>query len=96
MKDKHIKIEKDSLLLQQLYAEVNEKFEINNTQFLFRLWFKFLFYLLVTAGSYYTLFFITDTLTFIFSYTLYGFLALVFAFNFAHDLSHDSIFRSKK
>ena len=96
MKGNHIKIEKDSLLLKHLYAEVKEKLEINNRRFLFRLWLKFLFYLLITAGSYYSLFFITDTSTFILTYTLYGFLALVFAFNFAHDLSHDSIFKSKK
>ena len=95
MRANHLEIEKDSLLLQQLYAEVNEKLEINNTQFLFCLCFKFLFYLLITAGSYYTLFFITDSSIFILTFTLYGFLTLVFAFNFAHDLSHDSIFKSK-
>ena len=96
MKGKHIKIEADSKLLSDLYKEVKSKLKVNKTTFRIRLLFKFIFYLVLSSITYYSLFSITTSSSFILMYTLYGFISLVFAFNFAHDLSHDTIFKSKK
>ena len=45
--------------------------------------------------SYLTLYMIVSPTGFILCFVFYGFASLLFAFNFAHDFSHNTIFKSK-
>lgn len=47
-------------------------------------------------GSYSILFLTSRPLLFILAFCLFGFFAVLLAFNFAHDLSHDAVFRNRK
>lgn len=96
MRDKHLHIPHDSELLKQIYRQVDEKLIINNRSFYLKLWTKLIVYLFL-SGSFYTLLYIvTNPVSLILCYILYGFSSLLFAFNFAHDFSHNTIFESKK
>lgn len=96
MKDRHLKIEKDSELLKEIKKRVKEELVINKSTFNIKIWIKFSFYFILTSFSYISLFLINNSLVFIFCFILYGFITLLFAFNFSHDLSHNTIFKSKK
>lgn len=96
MRDKHIHIAEDSQLLKTLYRSVDEQLNIQSVVVNRMLIAK----LLVYAGSsilfYYALL-TTQTTSLFFSYfILYGFASLLFAFNFSHDFSHNTVFKSKK
>jgi linoleoyl-CoA desaturase len=96
MRAKHIKIDQDSELLSFIYQQVDEKLIIDNRSFLVRIWTKFVFYFSLTIFSY-SLLYTTDTsVYFVLSYALYGLLSLLFVFNFSHDFSHNTIFKSRK
>lgn len=96
MKDKHIHIAKDSDLLKTIYREIEEKLVIDKISFTQVIWLKFLVYFSLTLLSYAALYKITDPLSFISCFVIYGFLSLLFAFNFSHDFSHNTIFKNKK
>jgi linoleoyl-CoA desaturase len=96
LKDKHIYIAKDSELLKTIYREVSEKLTKDKTTFRLKIWIKFIFYFSLTAFSYLLLFINIKPVYFILSFILYGLLSLLFAFNFSHDFSHNTIFKSKK
>ncbi|WP_298892516.1 fatty acid desaturase [uncultured Psychroserpens sp.] len=57
---------------------------------------KFVFYYLLAIVFYAGLFVIDDVFMFVVSYILYGFITLLLAFNFSHDLSHNTVFKSRK
>ena len=95
MKDKHIHIESHSQLLKNIYQQVEEKIEINKFHSNIKIGGKFIFYITSVFFSYLLLYSSIDSLAFILSYMVYGFFALLFAFNFAHDFSHNTIFKSK-
>lgn len=96
MRDKHIHIAQDSELLKIIYREVDEQLDLNPKKFLWRIWFKFIFYFSFSIYTYTLLFKTLSPLHFVFSFVLYGFVTLLFAFNFSHDFSHNTIFKSKK
>lgn len=96
MKDKHIHIQSDSDLLKTIYRQVETTVLLTHQKFTLILWSKFIGYALLTVGSYTGLYFIQHPFLFIICYVLFGFAALLLAFNFAHDLSHNTVFRSKK
>ena len=96
MKDKHLKIERDSQLLKLLNAEMktyvlNNKINVSRYMIL-----KFLFYGLLAVITYSCLFMATSTYVFLTCYIAYGFITLLFAFNFSHDLSHNTVFKSRR
>ncbi len=96
MKDKHIHIPKDSELLKFIYKEVDKLLIVDKRIFLMKIWTKFLFYFTLTVFSYSLLFYVQNSFLFILSFVLFGLSALLFAFNFSHDFSHNTIFKSKK
>lgn len=96
MRDKHIHIAQDSELLKTIYRKVDEKLIINHKDFLIKIWAKFIFYFSFTALSYATLFIVSSPVVYLLCVILYGFISLLFAFNFSHDFSHNAIFKSKK
>ncbi len=96
MKDRHIHIVEDSDLLKTIYRQVEEKISINKNNFVLKISIKFIFYFSLSIIFYLTLYTLNNTLAFIFCYIIYGFVSLLFAFNFSHDFSHNTIFPSKK
>lgn len=96
MRDKHIHIAKDSDLLKNIYRQVDEKLHINKRSFLWKIWTKFIFYFFFSVLAYALLYLANSSLYFILSFILYGFVSLLFAFNFSHDFSHNTIFKNKK
>ncbi|HEY0055458.1 MAG TPA: fatty acid desaturase [Pedobacter sp.] len=95
MKDRHVHIAQDSELLKTIYKQVEEQLSATKI-FTFKIWTKFLFYFSLTAVCYSLLFIVNSPIVFVISFILYGFIALLFAFNFSHDFSHNTIFKSKK
>lgn len=93
MKDRHIHIPQDSDLLKSIYREVDEKLTHDKSRFRIIFGAKLIFYSLLTIVSYLTLFSVENSLLFIFCFVVFGFAALLFAFNFAHDFSHGTVFR---
>jgi len=96
LRDKHIHIAQDSKLLKNIYRQVEEKLVLDNRVFYLKLWIKFFFYTSLIASSYTLLYIVKNPIPFVLCFILYGFSALLFAFNFAHDFSHNTIFKSKK
>lgn len=96
MRDKHIHIAQDSELLKRIYREINEKLIIDKQSFLVKLWTKFIFYFVLSLLAYVLLYITEKPVHFILGFVLYGVLSLLFAFNFSHDFSHNTIFRDKK
>lgn len=96
MQDKHIHIEQDSQLLKTIYSEVDRRLVMNDHSFRKRLGVKFCFYFTLFILTYTLLYTVHNPAYFILSYVLYGFVSLLFAFNFAHDLSHNSVFKNNQ
>lgn len=96
LRDKHLHIAQDSQLLKTIYAAVEERLVINRAAFLVKIWGKLLFYVACCAMCYVALFIVASPVVFTLCFMLYGFCSLLFAFNFSHDFSHNTIFKSKK
>ncbi len=96
MKDKHIHIAQDSELLKIIYQQVDERLVINNREFLLKIWIKFIFYFSFSVFAYSLLYLVDNSTYFMLSIVLYGFASLLFAFNFSHDFSHNTVFKNKK
>lgn len=96
MRDKHIHIAHDSELLKNIYRQVEENLVIVNRVFYLKLWTKFIFYFILSTCLYVLLYTAENPVSFVLCFVLYGFSSLLFAFNFAHDCSHNTIFKSKK
>ena len=96
MRDKHIHIAQDSELLKIIYKQVDEQLIVNRANFTLKIWAKFVFYFTFTAVGYKALFAINNLIAFVLCFVLYGFISLLFAFNFSHDFSHNTIFKSKR
>lgn len=96
MKNKHLVIQKDKELLEQISLKLKNEIQIDPKKDKQKLTFKFIIYALLLI-SLYTLILTTNNSLYLTSaYILFGFSALLITFNFAHDLSHNSIFKSKK
>jgi linoleoyl-CoA desaturase len=96
MKAKHLDIASDRLLFNEIYKEIRQAITFDpkksNTYF----GFKAVFYTLLCTGSYLGLFFIEQPVLYILDFMFFGFVNVLMCFNFAHDLSHDAIFASKR
>jgi linoleoyl-CoA desaturase len=96
MKDKHLHIPEDSELLKLIYKEVAARLVVNKSEFLCKLWIKFVFYFSLTALTYGVLYVVSSPVLYVAGFILYGLSALLFAFNFSHDFSHNTVFASRK
>jgi linoleoyl-CoA desaturase len=96
LKDKHLHIPEDSLLLKEIYRRVDRELAINREAFRRLLLTKLVFYVALMSVSYYGLFVIENPWLFMACFIGYGFSALLFAFNFSHDCSHNTVFKSRK
>jgi linoleoyl-CoA desaturase len=96
LRDKHIHIAQDSELLKSIYRQVEEKLIVDKRSFIFKIWVKFIFYFSFFVLSYSLLFIVGNPVYFVLCFILYGHVTLLFAFNFSHDFSHNTIFKNKK
>jgi len=96
LKDKHLHIAEDSNLLKNIYAQVEEQLVFDKKVFTRTIWMKFLLYFSGTVLLYMGLYKTGNPLIFIGCFIAYGFISLLFAFNFSHDFSHNTIFKNKK
>ncbi|TAE04912.1 MAG: hypothetical protein EAZ95_20255, partial [Bacteroidetes bacterium] len=95
MKDKHIQISEDELLLREIKEQVQARLQFNASLLPAFLVFKFLFYFSLQLACYLLLFQLQNAGLFILCFVSYGILSILFAFNFAHDFSHNTIFASR-
>lgn len=96
MKDRHLHIASDSDLLKSIYKEVEKRLTINQTAWKLMISLKFILYFSLTAASYAILYLVTSPYIFVLTFVLYGFISLLFAFNFSHDFAHNTVFKSRK
>jgi len=96
MKDKHKQVAGDTELLRLIHKEVNEKLETGKRSFKSSIWLKFIFYFSTLSVFYIFLFQPLQPILFLSCFISYGIISLLFAFNFAHDFSHNTIFKNKK
>jgi linoleoyl-CoA desaturase len=96
LRDKHIYIEQDSQLLKLIYQQIEGLINANKTNFILTLSVKFFVYFTFSALTYSLIFWIKNPFYFIMVFVLYGFSAILFAFNFSHDFAHNTVFKNKK
>ncbi|RYD82866.1 MAG: hypothetical protein EOP53_02460 [Sphingobacteriales bacterium] len=96
MRDRHILVPEDSQLLKLIHKQVNENLDLNNSIAKAAIIFKFIFYFSASSACYLALYTVKNPYIFTFCFVLYGFSMLLFAFNFAHDFSHGTVFKSRK
>lgn len=83
-------------MLKTIYRQVDEQLIIDNNVFLLKIWAKFIFYFAFSVFAYSLLYLVDNPTYFILSFVLHGIVSLLFAFNFSHDFSHNTIFKNKK
>ncbi|MDX2048110.1 MAG: fatty acid desaturase [Chitinophagaceae bacterium] len=96
MKDKHIRIAEDSNFQQLVYREIENCLQIDTVKTSRLLILKFIFYFLFLSVAYLLIYKINNPLLFIVNFIIYGLVVVLFAFNFAHDFSHNTVFKSRK
>lgn len=96
MRDKHIHIPQDSDLLKLIYRQVEEQLPVDKQAAARLIIGKFAVYFSLSVISYTALYNIVHPLVFIGCFMGYGFVLLLFAFNFSHDFSHNTVFTGKK
>ncbi len=96
MKDKHLHVAHDSALLKLIYREVDARLIVDKTTFYATLWIKFVVYFSLSALCYISLYTLTNVFAFWGCFIAYGLVSLLFAFNFSHDFSHNTVFRSER
>ncbi|MDH7445119.1 fatty acid desaturase family protein [Aquimarina sp. 2201CG14-23] len=96
MKSKHKYNKSHKELFLFIQKEINSNLSFCPNRFRRKIGFKGLIYLVLTIVTYLGIYKVDDSFSFIGIYVLYGLISLLFAFNFAHDFSHNTIFKSKK
>ena len=95
MKGKHLYIDSDSRLLIEIRKRVNDGLQLNQSSTKIKHWLKFIFYVGLSIVLYLLLYAHSSPLVFILNYITLGLTLLLFAFNFAHDFSHNAVFENK-
>lgn len=96
MRDKHLHIAEDSALLKMIYQRVEAEIAMHPRRFAVQIGLKFVVYFSLFVAAYAALYTIENPFVFILAYMAYGFVSLLFAFNFSHDFSHNTVFKSKR
>jgi len=95
LRDKHLHIAKDTELLRTIYQQVDKNFVINRTKYRVLIWSKLIFYLSCSSLLYTAIYTLVNPWAFVCAFVAYGFFTLLFAFNFSHDFSHNTVFKNK-
>jgi linoleoyl-CoA desaturase len=96
LRDKHRHIAEDSQLLKLIHKRVREHRLLDKKKVKQIIGFKFLAYCLLTGISYAALFYINHIALFLLCFIVFGLVSVLFIFNFAHDFSHNTVFKKKK
>ena len=99
MKQKHLQVEKDNQLFKEICSKINQELVFDKSaknKIAVFLVIKFLVYFSLMVVAYGLLFTIQNPILFLICFVSYGFVSLLFAFNFSHDFSHNTVFKSKK
>lgn len=83
-------------MLKTIYKQVDEQLFIDKRSLTFKIWVKFIFYFSASLFCYSLLYTANNPYYFALCFIFYGFASLLFAFNFSHDFSHNTIFKSKR
>jgi len=95
MKHRHINIETDSILLKLLHTAVQQKLKPKPLGTAILLVLKFVFYFSLLIICYYSIFATTTLIFLLLGYIGFGLIAVLLGFNFAHDFSHNTVFKNK-
>lgn len=95
MKDRHINIEADTALLKALHKTVQQNLSTNAFATAIHLVLKFAFYFSIAVYAYYHIFVAQNFSSLLLGYIGFGVVTVLLGFNFAHDLSHNTIFKQK-
>ena len=96
MRDRHININPDSKLLKLIYATVDDQLKPKRFTIALVLLEKFVVYFSSLLFCYYLMLTLQHTAVFLLSYIGFGLLSVLLGFNFAHDFSHNTIFKNKQ
>jgi linoleoyl-CoA desaturase len=93
MKAEHLQIDEHTKLYNSIYKEIRSTLDLNpnkaNQYFIG----KAIFYGLFTVSSYSLIFLIENPYLFALNFVVFGLLAVLLCFNFAHDLSHHALLK---
>lgn len=95
LNDKHLNITADSDLLKLVHREVQDGLRIDKKATAALLTVKFVFYSTLMLVTYTGIFLSTTTTGLFTAYILFGLFSVLSGFNFAHDLCHNTVFKSK-
>jgi len=93
MQVKHLDIPQDTQLFNSILKEINQNVDIKSHASRWYFFLKGFFYIVLTFCSYLGLIYIQHPVLYILNYILFGMLTVMMCFNFAHDFSHNAIFR---
>lgn len=93
MKARHLSIPEHTRLYNSIYMEIKVMLPLDKKEADRYFLKKLLFYGVLAAASYALVYTIHNPLLFVLDYVLFGFIAVLLCFNFAHDFSHSAIFR---
>ncbi len=96
MRAKHKTVKAHNELYETIHKEINETIHFDKKKEARYFFFKAIFYVGLTIASYAMLFVISNSVLFVFNFILLGYSIVFLCFNFAHDLSHHSIFKSSR
>lgn len=96
MKDKHIKIKQDSDLLKALHNAIKSQINPKGIKGKIKLILKAIAFTALLIASYISIYKSKSSVFIFISYIIYGMTGLLLVFNYAHDLSHNALFKNKK
>src|SRR6478735_3490735 len=96
MENKHQYNAEDLALFRRINTQIKLSVPISPAKTQKRLLVKLTCYLALTIAFYALLFTVNNATLFVLSFMGYGLCSLLLAFNFAHDLSHDTVFKNRK
>ena len=96
MRGKHLYIESDSQLLALIRKRVGSDLNLGQKSVGLGQWSKFIFYSGATITLYMALYMPSHPILFVTNYIMLGLILLLFAFNFAHDFSHNAVFEKRQ
>jgi linoleoyl-CoA desaturase len=96
MKARHSFSKADQALLKEINAAVKNNLEKDESKFKTLIWIKFVFYFLACAMFYIGIFQIENPFLYVANFIAFGLFLVLLAFNFSHDFSHGTVFKSEK
>ncbi|MGY3791166.1 fatty acid desaturase family protein [Aquimarina sp. 433] len=96
MKSKHLYIKDHVELFGAIQEEIYKKINFCNRRFQKKMFLKGFIYFSFTLISYSFIYQISQPQLLVLAYVVFGLVSMLFAFNFAHDFSHNTIFKKKE